>query len=70
MKDGICAKCGAREVHVVDGSRTEISIPLGFVSKAFANLYVCTACGYVEMFVEDAADLPKIAERWPKAGER
>ena len=66
MREGICAKCGDREIHVVDGNRTGISIPLGWAAKTFVGLYVCVSCGYVESFVEDAADLPKIAEQWPK----
>jgi predicted nucleic-acid-binding Zn-ribbon protein len=66
MKDGICVKCGAKEVHVVDGNRTGIEIALGWASKTFVSLYVCAKCGYVESFVEDLADLPRIAERWRK----
>jgi len=66
MKDGTCPKCGAKEVHMVDGNRTSIEIPLGWASKTFVNLYVCVKCGYVESYVEDMADLPKIAERWRK----
>lgn len=69
MKDGRCPKCGARDVRVVDGNRFEPGIPLGgFSAGAFLNAYVCVSCGYVEMYVEDAEDLPKIASRWPKAG--
>lgn len=67
MKNGECPKCGAGEVHVVDGNRFEPGIPLGGLSAgAFLNAYVCVRCGYVEMYVEDAEDLPKIASRWPK----
>lgn len=66
MKNGICTKCGAKEIHVVDGSRTGISISLSWSSNAFTNLYVCVKCGYLELFVEDAEDLPRIAERWRK----
>jgi len=66
MKDGICPKCGAKEIHIVDGNRTGISISLSWSRNTFANLYVCVKCGYIEMFVEDEEDLPRIAERWRK----
>ncbi len=67
MKSGRCPKCESSDVHVVDGNRFEPGIPLGgFSSGAFLNAYVCVKCGYVEMYVEDKEDLPKIADRWPK----
>ena len=70
MKGGQCVKCGAREVHVVDSSRTGVTVALGTWSAgAFTNFYVCVRCGYLEIYVEDAADLPKIAEKWMKVGD-
>ena len=70
MKYGECPKCMGGDVHVVAGKRFEPGIPLGGLSAgAFLNAYVCVGCGYVEMYVEDAGDLPKIAERWPKVGD-
>lgn len=69
MKDGLCPKCHAREVHLVDGSRTGVSVALGTWSAgAFTSFYVCVRCGYLEIYVEDPADLPKIAEKWMKVG--
>jgi Zn finger protein HypA/HybF involved in hydrogenase expression len=67
MKSGICPKCQAKEVHVVDGNQTDVSVPLGtFSAGAFAKMYVCVKCGYIEFFIEDEKDLPKIADRWRK----
>jgi predicted nucleic-acid-binding Zn-ribbon protein len=66
MKDGTCPKCGSTEVHVVAGNRFRPDIQIGSFAKAFLRPHVCTRCGYVEMYVEDAADLPKIAARWPR----
>ena len=67
MKTGTCPKCDGKAIHRVDGNRFGPDITLGGMSKAFLNAYVCVACGYVELYVEDPADLPKIAARWPRA---
>ena len=67
MKSGRCPKCTAANVHMVDGNRFEPHIALrGLSAGAFLNAYVCVNCGYVEMYVEDKEDWPKIAERWPR----
>ena len=66
MKNGICPKCEAKQVHMVTNTASEVAIALSFLSTAFLNYYVCTKCGYVEMFVREAAHLPKIAEKYPK----
>lgn len=66
MKDGICPKCAAREVHIFRGTGAELSIRLGAFSAAGVIYYICTACGYVELFVDDKEKLPRIAEKYPK----
>lgn len=68
MKNGICPKCEAENVRVVDGSRTEVSVPTKgvFSSGAFANFYVCGECGYLEIYVEKKEDLPKINAAWQR----
>ncbi len=68
MKRGRCPKCQAPEIHIVPGNRFEPDIPTGSFSKAFLSAYVCVRCGYVEMYVEDESELPKIAARWIKVG--
>jgi predicted nucleic-acid-binding Zn-ribbon protein len=67
MRNGTCSKCGAKEVHIVDGNRTGVGVSVSWSVNSFANMYVCTKCGYLEFFIEKTEDLPKIAERWPKA---
>ncbi|MGE3802563.1 MAG: zinc ribbon domain-containing protein [Candidatus Kapaibacterium sp.] len=63
---GECPKCKSKEISVVVGAYAGITVKLGnWSSGAFTNLYICTTCGYIEIYVEDNADLPKIAERWP-----
>jgi hypothetical protein len=65
MKDGICPKCEAKEVHVYSSS-TEVSVKLSTFGSAGLVYYICTNCGYVELFVEDKENLPRIAEKYPK----
>ena len=69
MRTGQCPKCESSNVHVVSTIRNKFVVPLGAwsVAGSATNLYVCVGCGYVEIYVQDAADLPKIAEKWPKA---
>jgi RNase P subunit RPR2 len=66
MKDGICPKCAAREIHVYNGSGVEMGIRLGTFKSATVVNYICTNCGFVELFVENQEDLPRIAEKYPK----
>lgn len=37
-----------------------------FQPVRFAKIYVCVKCGFIEFFIEDISDLPKIAEKYPK----
>ena len=66
MQNGICPKCEAKEVHRVTNTSSETAIALSFLSTAFLDYYVCTKCGYVELFVQGKTLLPKIAEKYPK----
>ena len=66
MKDGICPKCNTREVHIYKNTAAELSINLSFFGSAGLIYYICTHCGYVELFVEDKEKLPRIAEKYPK----
>lgn len=68
MMSGVCPKCGGREIHMVENTATEVAIGLGWTATAFLNYYVCTGCGYVELFVQDKKLLPKVAEKYPKVG--
>ena len=66
MKNGVCSKCGANDVHLVPQTAVEVSIAISWMSTANIDYYVCTGCGYVELFVKDKPLLPKIAEKYPK----
>ena len=62
-----CSKCASPKVHVIDVDfpRYGNAIPTGTFSQARIEHHVCTACGYVEMYVSDPAVREKIAENWP-----
>lgn len=70
MRNGQCPKCESADVHVLSTIRNTFIVPLGVMSivGAATNLYVCVQCGFVEIYVQDRSDLPKIAEKWPKVG--
>ena len=66
MKSGICPKCEKAKVHIYKNTAVETSINIGFFKSADLNYYICTNCGYVELFVENDEHLPRIAEKHPK----
>ena len=66
MKDGICTKCETKEVHIYTNTGTEQSISISMFNSAAVMYYICTNCGYIELFVEDKRKLSKIAEKYPK----
>jgi hypothetical protein len=52
------------------GSNWANTIPITAWSNAALDNYVCVNCGYVESYIADSAKLWKIAQKWPRAGER
>ena len=76
MKDGICPKCGAEDVHFSDkvtkpGSSFPVSFPTSQIKwLAIHDHYVCAQCGYVESYISDTVELVEIAHKWPKVKKR
>ncbi len=78
MRDGTCPKCGSTEVcsseHLGSfakmGSNWANTIPITALANAALDNYVCLNCGYVESYVADDSKLWKIAQKWPRAGQR
>ncbi|HYF65900.1 MAG TPA: hypothetical protein VD886_23925 [Herpetosiphonaceae bacterium] len=70
MKTGTCPKCQSRTVRAkneaVSVQNKSIYIEVGMLSRGYVRVYVCVTCGYLEQYVLDAEDLPKIAQKWPK----
>jgi hypothetical protein len=68
---GRCGRCGADgqvAIPMTPGDHSHIVVS---GERALRNVtvtkYVCTACGYVEEWVEDAADLPRLGADWRAA---
>lgn len=66
MKDGRCPKCGAAEVHTTRDKGTPTVIRFGHFKLAPFQYYICTHCGYVEHYIDDAEKLASIAQRCPR----
>ncbi len=66
MKDKICPKCSENEIRIVPKENINIGISLGVISTAWMNYYVCTNCGYTELYVQNADELKQIAMKYPK----
>ncbi|HEX8249043.1 MAG TPA: hypothetical protein VF599_12770 [Pyrinomonadaceae bacterium] len=68
MKDGICAKCGAREVYARRDGTYGLNVPISMFSKTLLELYVCASRGYLEFYVQNAEKLKQIPETFKKVG--
>lgn len=68
MKDGICTKCQAENVHIAPANRTQVVVPRKstFSTGAFVAEYFCGDCGFVEFYVDAKEDLTKATGDWPK----
>jgi predicted nucleic-acid-binding Zn-ribbon protein len=61
-----CEKCGSDDVHRVPQPNIQVSIKIRWWQTADLVYYVCTNCGFVELYVADKTMLPRIAEKYPK----
>ncbi|NTV99777.1 MAG: hypothetical protein HGA19_00560 [Oscillochloris sp.] len=67
MKSGIYPKCRAATVSTRRqgiGAERAITVDLTFWLSAELTTYVCTTCGYVESYVAELRELPKLAQHW------
>ena len=64
MKSGFCPKCASDDIRVVSKVASEVAIAINWLNTAFIDYHVCANRGFVEMFVQDKATLPKIAEKF------
>jgi predicted nucleic-acid-binding Zn-ribbon protein len=73
MRDGVCPKCGSREVytkkHGMMGNYRVL--PITIMDSVNFQDFVCTECGYVESYILDQQALNRIAQKWNRAdGEK
>ncbi len=66
MKNGICAKCGEREVYTRRDGFYGLEIPVSVTSKTLLEMYVCARCGYLEFYVQSEEKLRQIPEIFKK----
>jgi predicted nucleic-acid-binding Zn-ribbon protein len=66
MKDGICPKCKSEEVFMDYGPRHGINVPVNTITVHPTHLYVCTDCGYLEIYAQTGIDLEKAKVKFRK----
>ena len=78
MKDGKCPKCNSDTVYTkrqgisfASDDYFYVRISSDRMSRSLKEVdhYVCTTCGYVEIYLEDKAKLDAIAKDWKKVGQ-
>lgn len=73
MRSGLCPKCGTPTVYRKrdgigqGGSRVYVRTSL-MTSPSPAECYICTRCGYFEMYVVDDEKMAEVTSTWEKVG--
>jgi ribosomal protein S27AE len=71
MKNGICPRCGGKEIFSGNtvsnksGIHYGNCIPISLFRVAALDNFVCGQCGYVESFIAKEKDLSIIKKKWP-----
>lgn len=72
MQNGVCPKCGGKEIYQQSGSKFAhemIELKGGLVSHGAApDKYICAACGYLEYYLPLTGNIEIIRENWKKIG--
>jgi hypothetical protein len=69
MKNGLCSKCGKREVRCSPEKRAQGHghiLALSAFKNAVLKTYVCTACGWMEQWMDRPQDREVVAEKWER----
>ena len=68
---GKCPKCGGNEILPVRSDNvSNIVSGMRFLTAIFSTRFVCAGCGYVEEWIEDAADIQKLRKLCAKHNRR
>ena len=62
-----CPKCHSSEIAKIPGgfSQSQSYLTIGF-STVYMDRYVCTHCGFLEIWIRNEKDLDKIAKKYKK----
>jgi hypothetical protein len=71
MKNGICPRCNSETVHVSQdgiGELAQLKVYTGgMVTSGCTTLaFVCTTCGFFEVYLHDGRKLQEVAQKWNK----
>ena len=73
-QSGKCPKCGSSEVYsnrhmgrwVRGGSYWSNTIPVTGMSNGVLENYICTDCGYMEVYLAEPDKLNKVRKQWTR----
>lgn len=77
MKNGTCPKCNSTTVYTkrqgisfASDTYFYVRISSERMSRSVSEVdhYICTTCGYVELYIEDKTKLEAVAKDWKKVG--
>lgn len=60
MKRGVCPKCAGREIYATRDNQYIENSPINDRHLIAMKIYVCYACGYLEEYIQNRADLDNI----------
>jgi predicted nucleic-acid-binding Zn-ribbon protein len=66
MKNGKCPKCNSREIYKNSSVSSRSTLVVSLFKQARLQDYVCSQCGYLEVYVFKSEDLKKIKEKWKR----
>jgi C4-type Zn-finger protein len=67
MKNGICPKCGSKEIRYDEGGLNHRNyLSAGFFSQVRIQNYACVSCGYLENYIRPD-DLEIVARKWARS---
>jgi hypothetical protein len=71
MKNGKCPKCGSATIYTKPGGLgfgniSQVFIYLKSGYPASTKAYICTTCGYYEVYVTATSVLAEVAQSWQK----
>lgn len=77
MKNGICSRCDSESVYVrengidIGDKAGNIMVYTGMINRVCRSIaFVCTKCGYFEVYIHDAGKLQEIEQKWEKVTVR